>query len=80
MHAVKKTQTKTKKTCNQTSYLMINVALMIFPGFRRLVDFSLTVNAVVHQDVAPTKCSRKCINYPEKAVNVRRLSNGLTCE
>lgn len=41
-------------------YLLIHVALVIFPGFRRLVDLSLTVNAVIHQDVASEK-------YPPKS-------------
>lgn len=32
------------------THLLVHVALMVFPGSRGLVDFSFTMDAVIHQD------------------------------
>lgn len=43
-----------------SSHLLVHEALMVFPGSGGLVDFSFTMDAVIHQDVTPEHKSKLC--------------------
>lgn len=39
--------------CECATHFLVHIALMVFPGSGGLVNFSFTVDAVIHQDKTP---------------------------
>lgn len=46
------------------THLLVHVALMVFPGSGRLVDFSFTMDTVIHQDKTPETDAKKQTKTP----------------
>ena len=41
------------------THLLVHIALMVFPGSGGLIDFSFTVDTVIHQDETPKRGAKK---------------------